>query len=61
MLGGIIPHSRLLVILHSPSPPNSGVSRLARRASVSGGPFAYPRPLHRLPPRILALEVSNQT
>ena len=58
MLGGIIPYSRLLVTTSSPSPSNSGVSRLTRRASVSGGPFSYPRSQCRLPLRIFSHETS---
>ena len=59
MLGGIIPCSRLLVAYasSSPSPSNSGVSRLARRASVTGGPFSYPRSQCHLPLRIFSHEL----
>ena len=57
MLGGIIPHSDYSSSSGSPSPPNSGVSRLARRASVSGGPFSYPRSQCRLALRIFSHEL----
>ena len=57
MLGGIFLYSRLLVASSSPSPSNSGVSRLTRHASVSVGPFSYPRSQCRLPLRIFSHEL----